>query len=233
MLWLTKLIAALLTIANDYAWYAVDPVAPFALAEANCPLLSYSCLAKAKSIHLQLVHDHTEHYWCKVKEEASRAEHARKEKEAHEREEAEQREKAERWDRWEMSPPSHTTIIKNYGDTYNYFDHPTFITQQCPSPPTEVPGIDEKALAVKHRPSIDAELKVNPRTMDTQLFLLFLNALTLLVALVVCFWFICIALAAAFRYVFRGPPPPPPPAARPPSPPPSGICSPYNVLCPS
>jgi hypothetical protein len=214
MIWLMKTIVTLLTIGNDYAWLAVDPVARFALAEANCSLLSHSCLLKAKAIHVKLIGDHIDHYWCKIKEDAARAEHEKEKGEAHNRYIAAQLAKAESWDRWEMSAPIHTTIINNYGPTYNYFDHPTIIAQQCPPPPTMIPGIDAKELARKHRPTPDSELNLNMEASE-------------ILTNIACFIFGVIMLYMILHYLKgsrQGPPSPPlPPPPHPPSPLTSGI----------
>lgn len=218
MIWLMKIIATLLTIGNEYAWLALDPAAPYALAEARCTLPTSSCLARAKTIHVKLISEHIEHYWCNVKAEVARLEHERKENEAHDMAMTAQREKAERWDRWEMSPPIHTTIVNNYGDTYNFFDHPTFITQECPPPPTIIPGIDAKALATKYRPSPDSELQVNSNLMKGAVMLAFVGCgiFFVIMAYIVC----TITFLYLNRYFQR---PPPPPPQSPPSPPISGI----------
>ncbi|KAG9197366.1 hypothetical protein G6514_001628 [Epicoccum nigrum] len=179
MIWLTKLIVTLLAITNDYVWLVIDPVASLALAEAKCTLPAYSCLLKAKSIHLKLIREHIDDYWCKVKEESDRSEHERKEKEACDRYLAAQLEKADRWDRWEMSPPTHTTIVNNY----NYFDHPTFVATSCPPPPTTVPGVNVKDLAMKHRPTIDSELRVDAYAMEIAMMLITITSFMVFVAI--------------------------------------------------
>ena len=215
-----KLVATLLTIGNEYAWLALDPVAPYALAEAKCSLPTSSCLARAKAIHVKLIGEHIDEYWCNVKAEAARLEYEWKENEAHDRAMTAQQEKAERWDRWEMSPPIHTTIINNYGGTYNYFDHPTFVVQECPPPPTRLPGIDAKALATKYRPSPDSELQVNSNGMEVSVALAFISSG---IFIVVMAYIICKAAAITFLYLkryFQRPPPPPPQPQ--PSPPTSG-----------
>lgn len=166
MYWVTQLVVAIWATANNFAWYAVDPVASFALAHANCSFLTPSCLQQAKAIAVQVIAGQTGFYWCGINEEIARLEHERKEKEAHDEYIAQQLVKADKWDGREVSPPTiiHQTTNNFINPTVNSFVHPTFISV-C-TPPPQIPGLDAKALAIKHRPTMGSEFGIDDGSLE-------------------------------------------------------------------
>ncbi|KAH6622044.1 hypothetical protein C7974DRAFT_377668 [Boeremia exigua] len=207
MNWITHLCAALWAVTNDYAWFAVDPTASFALAQANCTLPSPQCLRQAKAVHHQLTKEHVDLYWWSVTEETAKIEHERQTKEAHDRYIVGQLAKADKWDRWEMSPPTiiQQTVTNIINPTYNTFVNPTIVSPTLVSiftAPPEVPGLEAKALSAKRSPSIESGVttidnsfeRAEGHTLAKQIIgLVFLGTV---IYMVVCF------VSALVRYLY-------------------------------
>lgn len=180
---ITQLVVALLIVTNDYSWLITDPAASFALVQADCTLPTPQCLHGAKIAHRQLVEKQLDYYWRAVSEETTRLEHDRQAKDAHDQYIAQQLAKADKWDRWETSPP--TVIVYNIDNSHHetFMNNPTFIANPAfvsactPSP--EIPGLNIKLLAAKHRPTAESKFTGIDNTLTLEMlkqciFLVFL-----------------------------------------------------------
>lgn len=203
MIWIGCIIVAILAIADNYAWFATDPGASLAMAQGNCKLPTLHCLRQAKSLHAQLVQEHTDAYWCHVNKDYARAEHEKQAKEAHDLYVAQKMAKADKWDKWEVSPP---TIIHN--DIYKTINHgiinhktlfgPTFVSICTPTP--EIPGLDAKDLVAQYRPSMANKLTIGEYDFYKSAFLILCRQAF---AFIIVFLFIFYAIYAGFR-VLKG-----------------------------
>ncbi|KAJ4991659.1 hypothetical protein SVAN01_02774 [Stagonosporopsis vannaccii] len=211
MFWITQLVVALWVTANNYAWYAADPVAKFALLQANCWFPSSRCLQQAKAIAVQVIADQTDLYWCALNEEIARREHDGKAKEDHDRYIAEQLAKGGKWDRWEVSPPTIIDQSTNINIYYNRFINPTLVSV-C-APPSQIPGLDTKALVARHRPSTGSELTIDAGLLETSIIHTWTKQVIILFFIGFMLWRVIFWISALVRCIchqFFSPFPSPP-----------------------
>ncbi|KAF3042106.1 hypothetical protein E8E12_003159 [Didymella heteroderae] len=102
MNWITNIFVAFMAIAHDNSWFATDPAASFALAEAHCMLPTPHCLCQAKIVHARLVQEHLEAYWGSVNEERAGIEQEKQARKTHDLYVAQQLAKGDKWDKWEL-----------------------------------------------------------------------------------------------------------------------------------
>ncbi|KAJ4333201.1 hypothetical protein N0V95_009482 [Ascochyta clinopodiicola] len=146
--WVMQIVATIFIAVHDYSWLITDPIAHYALVQADCMFPTPSCLYKAKIVHRQAIQEHLNYYWCTIGEETTKLEHEKQTKDDHDRYIAEQLAKGDKWDRWEVSPP--TINFYNHNHNHNSFINPTFISltfvSTCTAPP-EIPELDVELLA--------------------------------------------------------------------------------------
>ena len=220
MTWITQLFVAIWAVTNDYSWFAIDPVASFALVQVNCTIHTLQCLRQAKTVHDQLIKEHVDFYWCTVNEEAARLEHEKQAQAAYDAQVAEDYQKARKYDQNEMSPPV-VNVIHNHLHHHLHqtlMNNPTFVApifvSTCTTPP-EIPGLDVKTLAAKHRPSIDSGAAVTGTAFAKSVAHIWVKqCISVVLLILVCYRFVRFVSAFIWphskRFFHSSPPKPTP-----------------------
>jgi hypothetical protein len=135
-LWITSLVMSFFAATNDVAWYLRAETSGPLMAYANCSVPTLGCIRQAKAAGVSLAQAYDEHYWCRMREEAAKAEKTRAEQEAYDVSVADAFTKAEKYDILVQNPPQ--SIINTNNNINNIINYNTFNMappSECTPPP--------------------------------------------------------------------------------------------------